>query len=318
VYNQLGNGIVELNQCRTISEVPIPFPFVQSLTLLIMIQWVITPLICASSVSNAMWASIDCFIVVLCFWILNYTAMELEFPFGTDKNDLPTPSMQRSLNGSLLVLMHERALKPPVFDFDAVSHSQLFVHKVNLDSITSDIFAMQRHSALQQDALNGKRGQISDVGDDDAHDMHTIAIDLDVVPASNGHIQELSCVSKNMSDEAAVDQAMSIGEETQARPILVTKVYEMAEHHASTSSLRGDPAVSTSRVPADASSRRGPDGLSHLSLPANDDSQGVFDSYCQCTKPITTPRGECPDEAGALDQARLRQPLAALDEARRS
>merc|ERR1711865_503002 len=66
VYNQLGNGIVNLNNARKITDFPIPFPLAQMVT----------------------------FMLVFAFWSINYIAVELEMPFGDDTNDLPLSEMQ--------------------------------------------------------------------------------------------------------------------------------------------------------------------------------------------------------------------------------
>jgi hypothetical protein len=156
VYNQLGNGVVDLNQCRTINDIPIPFPFVQSLTVMLLVQTLITPLICAASTGSALWASVDCFIVVTCFWTLNYIAMELEFPFGTDGNDAPLEDMQIDINKSLTVLLQKRALKPPTFDFDAVSHNKVYVRQVNLGNMCEEIFATEKLTQIAEKSCNGE------------------------------------------------------------------------------------------------------------------------------------------------------------------
>merc|ERR1719248_20456 len=50
VYNQLGNGIVNLNNVRKITDFPIPFPLAQMMTFMLLIHWVITALLCATLV----------------------------------------------------------------------------------------------------------------------------------------------------------------------------------------------------------------------------------------------------------------------------
>merc|ERR1719149_18570 len=42
VYNQLGNGIVNLNNARKITEFPIPFPLAQMVAFLMVCHWWIT------------------------------------------------------------------------------------------------------------------------------------------------------------------------------------------------------------------------------------------------------------------------------------
>merc|ERR1712130_928197 len=143
VYNQLGNGIVWCSELRTINDISIPFPYVHALTLLLCGQTLLTPFLIASSVEDAYWAALDSFLVVTCFWIMNYVGMELEYPFGTDNNNLPTQVLQKDLNRSLIGLLHKRALQPPSFDFEAASKTDMIIQEVSLSSMRHAITAMK-------------------------------------------------------------------------------------------------------------------------------------------------------------------------------
>jgi len=67
VYNQLGNGIVNLNNARKITDFPIPFPLAQMVTLMLLMQFALTVVICATSVKHALWSGFLSFIVVFSF-----------------------------------------------------------------------------------------------------------------------------------------------------------------------------------------------------------------------------------------------------------
>jgi len=123
VYNQLGNGIVNLNNARKITDFPIPFPLAQMITFMLLFHWVITAFICAASVEQSFWAGILSFIVTFSFWSINYIAVELEMPFGDDKNDLPLHEMQQDMNNSLQALLANHAQKAPVFKFNKEQHT---------------------------------------------------------------------------------------------------------------------------------------------------------------------------------------------------
>lgn len=125
VYNQLGNGIVVLNNARKITEFPMPFPLAQMVTFMLLFHWAITAIICAASVKQAIWAGLLSFIVSFSFWSINYIAVELEQPFGDDLNDLPLHKMQADLNKSLIALLHPSAQQPPTFHFNKEEHTQL-------------------------------------------------------------------------------------------------------------------------------------------------------------------------------------------------
>jgi hypothetical protein len=131
VYNQLGNGIVNLNNARKITEFPIPFPLAQMITVMLLVQWAMIPLLCATTIKTWYWAGMISFIVVFCFWSINYIATELEMPFGDDPNDLPLHSMQTDLNASLTTLMQETASTCPEFLFDPKIHLGMSQVKVD-------------------------------------------------------------------------------------------------------------------------------------------------------------------------------------------
>merc|ERR1719460_514346 len=95
VYQQLGNGIVGLNNARKIADFPIPFPLAQMVTFLLIIHFFCIATICAVSVERIEWAGILSFSTVLSYWSINYIAIELEMPFGEDPNDLPLADMQK-------------------------------------------------------------------------------------------------------------------------------------------------------------------------------------------------------------------------------
>mmetsp|Transcript_104384 Transcript_104384/g.207301 ORF Transcript_104384/g.207301 Transcript_104384/m.207301 type:complete len:547 (-) Transcript_104384:142-1782(-) len=122
VFNQLGNGIVNLNNARKITEFPIPFPLAQMITFMLAFHWIITAFVCAASVERSFWAGILSFIVTFSFWSINYIAVELEQPFGDDPNDLPLHEMQADLNKSLIALLHPCAQHAPDFHFKKEEH----------------------------------------------------------------------------------------------------------------------------------------------------------------------------------------------------
>lgn len=117
VYNQLGAGIVKLNNARKIKEFPIPFPLAQMVTVLLLFHWVTTSVLCALALQNPVSAGLAAFVVISAYWGANYMAVELEDPYGDDANDLPLQEMQRDMNSSLRALIHPKALTVPRYNF---------------------------------------------------------------------------------------------------------------------------------------------------------------------------------------------------------
>merc|ERR1712232_6821 len=67
VYNQLGNGIVKLNNVRKIREFPIPFPITQMITVMLLVNWVVGATVCAMEAGHPILAAIFTFIVQISF-----------------------------------------------------------------------------------------------------------------------------------------------------------------------------------------------------------------------------------------------------------
>eukprot|EP00929_Paragymnodinium_shiwhaense_P001424 TRINITY_DN101660_c0_g1_i1.p1 TRINITY_DN101660_c0_g1~~TRINITY_DN101660_c0_g1_i1.p1 ORF type:complete len:562 (-),score=105.22 TRINITY_DN101660_c0_g1_i1:91-1776(-) len=118
VFNELGNGIVNLNNARKITDFPMPFPLAQMITVMLLFHTILTAIVCAAVVDTPYWAGIITFSVALAYWSINYIAVELEMPYGGDANDLPLPVMQQEMNRSLLVLMKRKAQHVPRFEYD--------------------------------------------------------------------------------------------------------------------------------------------------------------------------------------------------------
>jgi len=133
VFNELGNGIVNLSNARKITEFPIPFPMTQMITVMLLFHACITPIICATTVESPGYAAMVTFVVIFAYWSINYIALELEMPFGDDINDLPLHVMQQDMNRSLIMLMHRKAQGVPKFTYDEDKHELLAVDVVNFD-----------------------------------------------------------------------------------------------------------------------------------------------------------------------------------------
>jgi len=155
VYNQLGNGIVNLNNARKITEFPIPFPLAQMITFMLLFHWLITAFICAASVERSFWAGILSFIVTFSFQSINYIAMELEMPFGDDANDLPLHDMQTDLNKSIKALMDHRAQNPPAFTFQK-KHKGMLCRGQSMEDVFAGVFK-KGHDTSNDDDMAGSQ-----------------------------------------------------------------------------------------------------------------------------------------------------------------
>jgi len=127
-------GMVTLAKCRNITDIPFPFPYLQTLMAMLLIHWVITPIIAASVMDNVVLAAVGTLLCVAAFWAMHYIADELDQPFGEDDNDLPVRQMQQDFNRSLLMLMSSKADTVPAFTMDQ-SSSGVVVGKCNSSTL---------------------------------------------------------------------------------------------------------------------------------------------------------------------------------------
>mmetsp|Transcript_58048 Transcript_58048/g.104308 ORF Transcript_58048/g.104308 Transcript_58048/m.104308 type:complete len:538 (+) Transcript_58048:41-1654(+) len=114
-FQEIGNGVVYVENARKIKDVPFPFPYAQMISCMLLLHWLFTPILAAHYCGSAAWAGVMSFFVTISFWSLFYIALELDQPFGEDPNDLPIQKMQQDWNSSLLVLLLPCAQVVPTF-----------------------------------------------------------------------------------------------------------------------------------------------------------------------------------------------------------
>lgn len=106
VYQTISRGFVNLLNAKKITDTRFPFPYVQLITFLLTLHCFLTPLIITAVLKSKVLAAIISFIPVFGMFSLNFIAVELENPFGTDDNDLPMGHFQEEMNTCLLMLLH--------------------------------------------------------------------------------------------------------------------------------------------------------------------------------------------------------------------
>lgn len=117
-FSELGAGMVKLHNVMKITTIPIPFPYVQMSSFLLLFHWFLSPIIASLIMKNHKWAAGLAFMGVFCLWAIYYIAAEIEQPFGKHKNSLPCFEMQEELNRILITLLDKDAQEPPVFDIE--------------------------------------------------------------------------------------------------------------------------------------------------------------------------------------------------------
>jgi len=106
VYQTLSRGFVHLLSAKKIRDTRYPFPYAQLIAFMLSLMAILTPLVMSTLFKGSTWCAIVTFVPILTLYALNYTAEQLEMPYGDDPNDLPLSHFQQEMNSSLLMLIH--------------------------------------------------------------------------------------------------------------------------------------------------------------------------------------------------------------------
>mmetsp|Transcript_27607 Transcript_27607/g.87732 ORF Transcript_27607/g.87732 Transcript_27607/m.87732 type:complete len:535 (-) Transcript_27607:85-1689(-) len=107
VYQTLSRGFVNLLNAKKITDTHFPFPYVQLISMILLVHVILTPVLLSSLIHNQVWAPIFSFVSVFCMFYINFVSVELENPFGDDANDLPMEHFQSEMNNCLLMLLQD-------------------------------------------------------------------------------------------------------------------------------------------------------------------------------------------------------------------
>mmetsp|Transcript_90128 Transcript_90128/g.160516 ORF Transcript_90128/g.160516 Transcript_90128/m.160516 type:complete len:517 (-) Transcript_90128:101-1651(-) len=120
VFQTLSRGQVNLMNCKKIKSTLFPFPYVQVISILLFALSAFTPCVMSGLFDELHWGFLFTFIPLFGLCALNYTACELEMPFGEDSNDLPISFFQEEMNQSMMMLIREETDHTPSLSLNAV------------------------------------------------------------------------------------------------------------------------------------------------------------------------------------------------------
>jgi len=112
-FQELATGMVQFHDALKISSIPFPFPYAQTCDFLLLLHSFGTPFVMCQWVSKPWWAFTLSFTQVFILWCLNYIAIEIQNPFGSDANDIDAASMQNQMNAQLLLLLSPGTKRTP-------------------------------------------------------------------------------------------------------------------------------------------------------------------------------------------------------------
>lgn len=117
-FQEIANGMVAFHDAMQISYTPFPFPYAQTCDLLLILHWLIVPFVTTQWVQYPFWAFVFVFVQVFILWSLNFIAVEIENPFGSDANDLDGHHMQLEMNRQLTLLLQPSTMRSPTLRRD--------------------------------------------------------------------------------------------------------------------------------------------------------------------------------------------------------
>mmetsp|Transcript_74200 Transcript_74200/g.241294 ORF Transcript_74200/g.241294 Transcript_74200/m.241294 type:complete len:309 (+) Transcript_74200:563-1489(+) len=125
VFQNFSNGLSAFYAASLITEVPYPFPYMQTTELLLLGHCIVTPIAMCSVTAVPIWSGVFWFLTSLILISLNQIAVELEDPYGQDINDLNLIELQQEMNKRLRML-HVHADHPiPILTKVVLRHRTL-------------------------------------------------------------------------------------------------------------------------------------------------------------------------------------------------
>lgn len=117
-FQELNDGMVALSKATAISDTPIPLPYTLMIVLLLVMHSALTPLTIVSASTNMFWCAMTAFIQVFSLWVIHLIAVQIENPFGDDREDLDLPGVQNAMNSSLSNLLRPMTQTIPRLSLD--------------------------------------------------------------------------------------------------------------------------------------------------------------------------------------------------------
>ena len=85
------------------------FPYAKTILILLFTLEIAIPVLLSACVSSKIMCAFFSFFPLWGLFCLNFTAQELENPFGIDDNDLPLEHFQTEMNKCLMMLLQDNA-----------------------------------------------------------------------------------------------------------------------------------------------------------------------------------------------------------------
>eukprot|EP00928_Gymnodinium_smaydae_P001850 TRINITY_DN10663_c0_g1_i3.p1 TRINITY_DN10663_c0_g1~~TRINITY_DN10663_c0_g1_i3.p1 ORF type:complete len:471 (+),score=39.85 TRINITY_DN10663_c0_g1_i3:145-1557(+) len=201
VFQGLEAGLRSLAGAQKMNAVPFPFPYAQMISIFLQAHTLFTCISAALAVKSPIGSAALTWMVCMAYWTLNYVAMELEYPFGDDPNDLPLHNIQDELNDRIIVFLDSCTLTTPA-PIEKRASGKVQILNIPRGSISQAMgrnvtFADAKRRTVQTpQKFNWKKGDPRMNGD-----MKTVTIPSHVIPKEQEKVVEVGIEERKASSE---------------------------------------------------------------------------------------------------------------------
>ncbi|GAQ85495.1 hypothetical protein KFL_002380080 [Klebsormidium nitens] len=113
IHQNLEDGMNAFEQAMKINDTPFPFPYAQTVTMMLWFQALMCPLMMVAWLNNTWIVVLFTFAAVWSCFTLNEVAREIEEPWKYDPNDIPVAFLHHNFNLSLLAAFEGNKAEEP-------------------------------------------------------------------------------------------------------------------------------------------------------------------------------------------------------------
>ncbi|CAD7698726.1 unnamed protein product [Ostreobium quekettii] len=158
-YQVLSEGMLGYEQSRKIMDTPFPFPWVQFVTVCLLLYALTVPIVISSYITEDWLAFMLTIFAVMTYYALNEVARDLEDPYVYDPNDLPMARHQYAFNERILSLSGtKRPFSPTEL---GIARLRTIVRR---DQTNNSMVALPTFSGFAHDTVGSPRPPISMIG----------------------------------------------------------------------------------------------------------------------------------------------------------
>lgn len=156
IFQNLSNGLTAYYSAYRVTEVPFPFPYVQTSEVVLLVNIVVTPIVIQSFSTGPLWAGICSFLTTFVLWSLNFIAAELENPFSQTVNVLDMNLLQIEFNKRLKLLLKKHTNKVPTLSDTCIMDADL-LQQPFANASFSDIWASWQQDTTDELGLSNTK-----------------------------------------------------------------------------------------------------------------------------------------------------------------